>query len=931
MQKSTNRLYSVLFITFCLTGTLWSQSSLQLSAGNGVPAGSVSLNLSLNSPAGQEPASIEWSLNYPPSNVTGLSITAGSSAISAGKSLTCAAGTNSYICIADGINSNIIANGTLATVNVSLAPGAAAGTAAIGLANALGASVAAASVPVTTTAGSVNIGSLPSVSGLSCAATVLLPGNTTSCTVTLGMAAGVGGTTVQLSSNSTSITVPTSVTIAAGSTTGTFQAVAGSFSTDLTGTVSAATNGSSMSVTLTLTTSPGVQTLQCSPGALTAGHSATCTVTLSKAAPAGGATVTLANSAAAALTAPASVKVLASQTTVSFQVTAGGFSSSGSATITASLNGTSQPFVFGLTAPSSMSLSCASPNLTPGSAVTCTIGLGQAAPAGGATIKLTSSSGLVTVPPALIITHGDSTVLFAATGASLGVNQKVNQSVVITATWNSTSQTAVLNLSTPSSTSSSPSAPSSPSSPSTPSSPSSRLLALACTSPTIAPGGTDTCYAVLAAPAAASTIVTVSSSNAALSVPATVTLATNAFNVSFSVTASSRFSGAAVVTAALNGTGVSATLAAPGATQSSNVEATPLDGDSGTSPSAQPIALQCAPMGSSRNGRLMCEVRLNAPSVSDTARFRIVSSSRDLRVPPSSAVRKGQTTFRFEAEPDADATSGSAVISILSDTGEITATVGVSPARDQRADSGAAQLRNAMADNRGLSQVKSTGSQGEPALRRLENGAHASALAACSPGAVATLQGASLMNGRDAGSVLVNGEAATVVRASDDRLDFLCPRLPAGTALEIAVETPAGRSDAIHALMQEIAPGIFAAGSSEGEIAQAVREGSSELAAVASSRYAGSAALPGDTLLVRATGIDCSAADAAKRLHVRFGSAYALPSSVTPTEAAGQCEIAVVVPPGVAGDAVPLSLEVMRTDRSVAASNALSVAVEPQR
>ena len=90
MQKSTNYLYSVIFITFLLSVPLRAQSSLQLSAGNGVPTGSVSLNLALSSPAGQEPASVEWSLNYPPSSVTGLSITAGSSAISAGKSITCA-------------------------------------------------------------------------------------------------------------------------------------------------------------------------------------------------------------------------------------------------------------------------------------------------------------------------------------------------------------------------------------------------------------------------------------------------------------------------------------------------------------------------------------------------------------------------------------------------------------------------------------------------------------------------------------------------------------------------------------------------------------------------------------------------------------------------------------------------------------------------
>jgi uncharacterized protein (TIGR03437 family) len=78
--------------------------------------------------------------------------------------------------------------------------------------------------------------------------------------------------------------------------------------------------------------------LTCSPSALTSGTASTCTVTLQSAASSGGSAVTL-RSSNSLLTVPASVTVPAGATTSSFKASAGSFKTSGTATVTASLNG----------------------------------------------------------------------------------------------------------------------------------------------------------------------------------------------------------------------------------------------------------------------------------------------------------------------------------------------------------------------------------------------------------------------------------------------------------------------------------------------------------------------------------------------------------------------------------------------------------------
>src|ERR1039458_1761251 len=66
-------------VAFFMSGaTAFCQSdALALSSGATTPGGTVSLNLSLSSPSGSQPAGIEWTFVYLPSDIFAISASAG--------------------------------------------------------------------------------------------------------------------------------------------------------------------------------------------------------------------------------------------------------------------------------------------------------------------------------------------------------------------------------------------------------------------------------------------------------------------------------------------------------------------------------------------------------------------------------------------------------------------------------------------------------------------------------------------------------------------------------------------------------------------------------------------------------------------------------------------------------------------------------------
>jgi hypothetical protein len=330
-------------------GALFGQSTLALSSAT-ASGGSVALNLSLNSPAGGEPAAAQWTLNYAPSAVVAISATAGTSATNAGKTLACTVATSgSFTCLLSGMNVNRLANGVVAIINVTLA--ATATTVPITVINAAAADTAGSALALSGTGGTVTAPiPPPTLTSLSCAPTINTPG-TSACTVTICSPAPAGGSAVALAKDKNILTVPASVTVAASGTTAAFTATANTVTGNQSVIVTATLNGSSATSTITLAPPPiSVTSLSCAPNSLASNATSTCTVVVSAV---GGGTLALASNRTA-LSVPASVTVSAVSTTASFVATAGIISAAQMATVTASLNGASQPASISLVPPSAI-------------------------------------------------------------------------------------------------------------------------------------------------------------------------------------------------------------------------------------------------------------------------------------------------------------------------------------------------------------------------------------------------------------------------------------------------------------------------------------------------------------------------------------------------------------------------------------------------
>ena len=313
---------------------LHAQSSLVLSSGSGAPGATVPLNLTLTSTSGNMPAAVQWSLGHS-TGVASMSVVPGPSLTAASKGITCGTNVSGLICIAVGNNANAIADGVVATVNVTLAANAT--SAGITVGNSMGASANGLNIAASGTGAIVQVVQTVTISSLSCIPSVLATSASTSCTVTLSGAAPTGGTAVSLSGGSPNVSVPASVTVASGSTSASFTANTGSFTGSAGVTLTATLGTSSVSTGLTATAGP--VSLACSPSTISAGQSGNCTVSM--AGPGSVAKTVTLQSGSAGLTVPASVTVPAGSASATFAFSTAA-SLSGAATVTASAEGGSR-------------------------------------------------------------------------------------------------------------------------------------------------------------------------------------------------------------------------------------------------------------------------------------------------------------------------------------------------------------------------------------------------------------------------------------------------------------------------------------------------------------------------------------------------------------------------------------------------------------
>ena len=189
---------------------------------------------------------------------------------------------------------------------------------------------------------------------------------------------------------------------------------------------------------------PGLNSLGLNPATVTGGQTATGTVSLTAPAPAGGALVTL-SSANPAATVPSSVTVAANSTSANFTVATNSVSATAAGNITASYAGVSKSAALTVNpvAPAALlSLTLIPTTVVGGSSSTGTISLDKPAPAGGATIALTSNKALATVPTNVIVAAGATSAAFSI--ATKSTNKKIIAG--ITASYSGASKSASLTI-----------------------------------------------------------------------------------------------------------------------------------------------------------------------------------------------------------------------------------------------------------------------------------------------------------------------------------------------------------------------------------------------------------------------------------------------------------------------------------------------------
>ena len=188
-----------------------------------------------------------------------------------------------------------------------------------------------------------------------------------------------------------------------------------------------------------------VSAVSANPSSVQGGATATGTVTLTAAAPSGGALVGL-SSASSAVTLPASVTVAQGATGATFGITTSPVPMATSTTIAASYGGVTKATTFTVTpavAPALAGVTLGSTSIVGGTSTTGRVTLTAPAGTGGAVVALRSSNAaLVGVPSSVVVAAGATTATFAVTTTVT----KRNATAGIYATFAGVTKTASLTV-----------------------------------------------------------------------------------------------------------------------------------------------------------------------------------------------------------------------------------------------------------------------------------------------------------------------------------------------------------------------------------------------------------------------------------------------------------------------------------------------------
>jgi uncharacterized repeat protein (TIGR03803 family) len=190
-----------------------------------------------------------------------------------------------------------------------------------------------------------------------------------------------------------------------------------------------------------------IAALTFSPNTVFPGNSSTGTVTLSGAAPSGGAAVALSSSNDGAVTVPGSVTVPAGKSSATFTALTASYVDNAVVPVFASLGGAGISTTLTVTRGATLSsLSLNPASVTGGQSSAGTVTLSAGAPSGGAVVTLSSSNpSVASVPSTVTVAAGATSATFTVTTTAVSTST----SVMISGTYNGTTQSVTLTVMPP--------------------------------------------------------------------------------------------------------------------------------------------------------------------------------------------------------------------------------------------------------------------------------------------------------------------------------------------------------------------------------------------------------------------------------------------------------------------------------------------------
>jgi hypothetical protein len=376
-----------------------------------------------------------------------------------------------------------------------------------------------------------------------------------------------------------------------------------------------AVSGCADSTAVTAPTTVALASIVLSSSSVSGGTPVTGILTLTSLAPTGGAVVTIASSGGAAVV-PASVTIPAGSNSVSFAITTTAVAAS--TTITATYASASQTATLAttvVTVSALQSVFLSAGVSIAGVPVQGTITLTAAAPAGGLTIALTSSSPLATVPATVVVTSGNTIQTFSV---DIGASPAIS-AATITANFAGVARTAALTIG---------------------------QLALSI-GPASVPGGlpvTGVISLPTPAPGAGALVALASNSPQAI-VPASVMIPAGATSQTFTIaTLDAPPTRLATITATYNGSSQAATV---------TVLAYP-----------NVVAVTCATTTPSAGASVSCTGTLDGPTPAGGWQLAVLTSDASVTVPSRLTVPASSQTFQFSLAIGSVAATTAVVVNI---------------------------------------------------------------------------------------------------------------------------------------------------------------------------------------------------------------------------------------------------------------------------